>query len=176
MMEFMFIAAPRSGTAWAANWMTTGNRLCLHDPLWQTHFDDLDTLAYGFQDHCVGLACTGLGYWPEWLNAHPAPKVILHREPAQVNASLAKIGLPECPSVLFRNLELIDGLHVYWTELFDNPQLIHDHLFIADKLQVERHRLLRDMVVTAKWQDKKQNPDVWMRLKEHVHASSDPKP
>jgi hypothetical protein len=156
----MVIAAPRSGTAWCANWLSDGKYLCLHDPLWDHHYRDLDLFA-GPQ---TGVACTGLGYFPEWVNQHPAPKVILHRPLHEINNSLATLGLPDCPPKLFNNLWKIDGLHVHWTSLFGaDVELVHRHLRIGD-FDPMRWSMLRDMNVTAKYERRRQDPDVWARL------------
>lgn len=89
MIDFMVIGLPRSGTAWAANWLTTDTTFCLHDPLAKYHHTELDGLV---SDKRLGVACTGLWTQPEWLNAHPAKKVILHRPLEEINRSLKAIG------------------------------------------------------------------------------------
>jgi hypothetical protein len=161
----MFIGAPRSGTAWAANWATTGGRLCLHDPLWDFHYDQLDAL-----EHVSGISCTGCGLYPDWLNAHPARKVILHRDYREVNASLEAMGLHHCPAHLFANLKTIKGMHVHWRQLFDDPKPIHQYL-LGGKFDKNRHALLKGLSVTAKWKERTQNPDVMLRLLGEKHET-----
>ena len=159
MVRFMVIAAPRSGTAWCANWLSDGTYLALHDPLWDHHYRDLDKIA----GPKTGVCCTGLGYVPEWVNQHPAPKVILHRAPNEVNNSLETLGLPTCPQKLFDNLWKIDGLHVHWTNLFGpDAELLHRHLKIGDFDPV-RWSMLRDMEVTAKWQNRRRHQNLQLR-------------
>ncbi|CAB4121183.1 hypothetical protein UFOVP154_42 [uncultured Caudovirales phage] len=123
MIEFMVIGLPRSGTTWAANWLTTDERLCLHDPLAYCHHTELDAIKY---EGSLGLSCTAIGAFPEWLNDHPASKVILHRDPVEVIASLDKIGMHGYQPI---DLDKINGLHVEWTDLFNAPDRIYRHLF-----------------------------------------------
>lgn len=160
MIRFMVLAAPRSGTAWAANWLNDGQVRCLHDPMWDDHYADLDQKYPGF-----GIACTGIALFHEWVNAHPAPKVILHRPRDEVNASLAGEGLPRCPPLLFKALEQIKGLHVPWTDLFRNARPIWDHLLPPLSMNGRRHAFLCTMRVTAHWRARVQNPNVINRLR-----------
>jgi hypothetical protein len=161
MLRFMIVGAPRSGTAWAANYFTARGILCMHDPLWDFHYADLDHLG----DENLGISCTGIAYFPDWVNEHPCPKVILHRPRHEVQASLEKLGLPPCPPRLFDNLWRIHGMHVTWQSLFNRDmRLIHSHLQIEDT-DFSRWSMLKDMRVTANYQARKQNPDVLKRLK-----------
>jgi hypothetical protein len=154
MLRFMVLSAPRSGSAWCANWLSGGTTLCLHDPLWDHDYRELDAMAAKHGD--MGVACTGLGLMPEWVNAHPCPKVILHRSPDEVKASLAAIGLPWPDPALFRKLWEIDGLHVQWSDLFTDPGPIHWHLRRGG-VDFARHKMLRSMRVTSKWAERSAN-------------------
>lgn len=140
MIDFMVIGLPRSGTAWAANWLTTDTTLCLHDPLAKYHHTELDGLV---SDKRLGVACTGLWMHPEWLNAHLARKVILHRDRAEVIQSLDNLGFGELP---FPSLDHIVGLHVAWTDLWERPESIWAHL-VGTPFDAERHALLRELNV-----------------------------
>jgi hypothetical protein len=160
MLRFMVIGAPRSGTAWAANWLTSDGYLCLHDPLWDHHYGDLDQ----FSDPKTGISCTGIAYFPDWVNQHPARKVILHRPRHEVQASLDALGLPPCPQKLFDNLWQIRGLHVEWRSLFTLEAAgIHKHLRLG-YFDPIRWKMLKDMRITANYQKRKQNPEVWARI------------
>jgi hypothetical protein len=151
MLKFMVIGAPRSGTAWAANWLSAEGRLCLHDPLWDHHYDDLDDLP-----HVQGIACTGIAYFPEWVNAHKCPKVILHRDKADIDCSLAQMGLPEVPQRLVDNLELCRGLHVPWHYLFSSKTAFQINLFLKlGAFDAQRFEMLRHMKVTSNWPQRK---------------------
>lgn len=139
----MVIAAPRSGTTWSANWLTTDSTVCLHDPLWTRHYSELDAIE---SKKTLGIACTGSALFPDWLNSHPARKVILHRPLAEVDASLEAIGLPACSRGWHGVLDRINGMHVTWRALWESPRLIYEHL-LQRPFDAERHELLRQMRV-----------------------------
>lgn len=136
----MVIGLPRSGTAWAANWLTTDTTHCLHDPMAKYHHTELDGLV---SDKRLGVACTGLWMHREWLNAHPAKKVILHRDRSEVARSLDNLGFTDLP---FPSLDSINGLHVDWRDLWNRPEAIWEHL-IGTPFDAERHRLLKELNV-----------------------------
>lgn len=118
MIDFMVIGLPRSGTTWASNWLTTDETHCYHDPLYTTHYDQWDALPGRAQ---CGISCTGIWKWPDWVNNHPAKKLILHRSTEEINESMAAIGLPGQVTEDDQNtLESLLGLHMDFTELF-NP-------------------------------------------------------
>lgn len=165
----MVVALPRSGTTWAANWLTTGALHCIHDPLRLAHFAD-----WGAELACdgrrTGVACTGAWNWPDWLNAHPARKVILHRPLDQVAASLARIGLPAALEGSAKLDEVI-GLHVPWTDLFDaaGAAAIWTHLtgLPFDGL---RHAALREMSVQPRFDALTVNPQATRKLVADIRA------
>lgn len=131
----MLVAAPRSGTTWASNWLTTDTTLCLHDPLWQRHYSTLDAIA---SPKTIGISCSGIALFPEWVNAHPARKVILHRDLKEIDASLERIGLTAISAQWEGVLERIDGVHLPWTDLWENPQPIYEYL-LRKPFDAERH-------------------------------------
>jgi len=162
MLKFMVIGAPRSGTAWAANWLTFGAQLCLHDPLWDHHYTDFDALPHPQ----LGVACTGLAEFHVWVNKHACPKVILHRSPDLVNESLERMGLPAYRPELFLNLWKIRGLHVEWTQLFgEEAPAIFEHLKLG-RFDEERWQMLRFLEITEKYTLRCQHPKVWARLQQ----------
>jgi hypothetical protein len=142
-IEFMILAAPRSGTTWASNWLTTDSSLCLHDPLLKWTKEEL----LGLQSpKRLGLACTGLALFPEWVNSHPARKVILHRPLDEVDASLQAIGMTSCSQQWEGVLERIEGVHLRWDEMFTRPQYMYE--FLLDMpFDPERWALLREINV-----------------------------
>lgn len=148
MISFMVIGAPRSGTSWAANWLTTDKTLCLHDPLFKHHFLELDDIK---SSRALGVSCTGLAMFADFVNQHPAPKVVLHRDIDEINSSLENIGMPILPKSWPHLLDRIHGLHVIWTELFDNPAPIYRHLFGSDH-DHERHEILRELEVQTRYE------------------------
>ena len=141
MIEFMIIAAPRSGTTWAANWLTTDNTLCLHDPLWTRHYSELDSIK---SLKTVGISCTGIMYFHEFLNKHSARKVILHRDLNEINKSLCDIGLTEMEQKNIDVLSKINGIHRHWTEIFDSPKKIYEYL-LELPFDEERHDQLKEI-------------------------------
>lgn len=143
MISFMVIAAPRSATTWTSNWLTTDTSLCLHDPLWRWHYSDLDAIE---SSKTLGIACTGIALFPEWVNAHPARKVILHRDMKEVDASLENIGLTPISSHWEGVLDKIRGIHLDWTDVFENPKHIYEYL-LDRPFDAERHEQLREMNV-----------------------------
>jgi len=144
VIEFMVLSAPRSASTWVANWLTTDETLCLHDPLWKYHYSELDAIQSSKR---LGLADTGLAKFPDFVNAHPARKLVLHRDLAACSASLVELGfgpLKHWEGVLTR----LGGWHVEWTDLFDPDKAkpIYEHL-LGKEFDAERHALLCDMHV-----------------------------
>lgn len=162
MIDFMIIAAPRSGTAWAANWLTDSFSFCYHDPLFERHYAELDELPRDGRE--LGVACTGLANFPEWLKAHPAKKVILHRRQDQVNDACAALGFPPVSQRFFDNLLKIDGLHVPWTYLFHKPEGIHRFLFGDRPFDARRHALLVQLNVQRDLESIRPNKAATRRL------------
>lgn len=161
MIEFMVIAYPRSGTTWAANWLSTDTTLCLHDPLWKRTYQDLDTIK---SKKTLGISCTGIGLFPEWLNQHPARKVILHRHVDEVNKSLAEIGLP--PTAVMK-LDDISGMHVYWKDIFDSPRKIYEYL-LELPFDEERHTELKSMEIQPDFEGLEINKNATRKFREQV--------
>lgn len=166
MIEFMIIGAPRSGTAWAANWLTTERTLCFHDMLFTHDIEDLDALPC---DRIRGLADTGLALFPRWLEAHPAKKIILRRDPKQIRASLRRVGLDEGTREWTLELRDIRGLHIDWQVLFTEPELIHHYLF-GDEIPFDkaRHEVLAKLNVQADFEKIDPDPVVTRRLLERM--------
>jgi hypothetical protein len=146
MLDFMIISLPRSASTWAANWMTTERAFCRHDPLWMIAPDQLDDeIARLAGPRLAGIACTGLWRWPQWINRHPARKLILHRDLAQIRASLDRLGIPKPPIGAARHLGEIEGMHVDWLELFDPARAAAIWEYLTDRaiaFDQARHREL----------------------------------
>lgn len=164
MLEFMVIAAPRSGTTWAANWLTTDDTLCLHDPLYDHHYRDLDAIE---SDKMLGVACTGLFMFPEWLNDHPARKVILHRDAGEINRSLEEVGLPSLSCDLSA-LNRVHGMHLSWDYLFSHPDMIYEYL-LQKPFDEERHALLSKFNVQPDFAKIVANKEATFRLMQEMH-------
>lgn len=136
-VEFMVVSAPRSGSAWAANWLTTARALCVHDPLWYRHFSEWDEIAC---DRKLGVACTGIALFPAFLEGHPARKVIVHRDLGAVNGSLEEAGLPHLPAAWGYALDHIRGMHIEYEELFDARQASRVYAYLTgEPFDAPRH-------------------------------------
>ena len=146
----MVISAPRSGSTWAANWLTTEKSICLHDPLWTTYHTDLDDLDNFKPDRMLGISCTGIMIYDEFLNKHPARKVILHREIGEISKSLNARGMPDIPHESAEYLSGIHGRHYDWDALFDDKQAkeIYEYL-LQIPFDAERHELLKTLNVQS---------------------------
>ena len=158
MISFMVLGAPRSSTTWAANWLTTDTTYCEHDPLRKFTLDQVN--AQPTHGKIYGVACTAMAMFPAWVNKHPAPKLILHRDVAEINASLFKLGLPCLQSNWSELLDSITGWHVHYKDIFDPTQAkkIYEYL-LEIKFDAHRHALLKDFFV---------EPDI-------AHIEQDPK-
>lgn len=165
----MVLGAPRSGTAWAANWLSTDRTLCLHDPLFKHHYSDLEHIQTRKR---LGIACTGSALFPDWVLHHPAPKLILHRNFDEINCSLDRVGLPGLPPLWYTGvLDQIDGLHVDWQELFHNPEPIWSHLLPDIPFDAERHAMLRELEVQIRYEGVDVNPTAVRRLMRELAAA-----
>jgi hypothetical protein len=154
-IEFMVIAAPRSGTAWAANWLTTDTTLCLHDPLYRYAWTELEALASA---RILGMACTVSALLN--VNAHPARKIVLHRDPIEVRESMARLGIQG--DYDFAALDQVQGKHYPWTALFEDPAPLYEYL-LEQPFDAERHQLLRSLNV--------QNLDLIQALQRGDHGA-----
>ena len=141
----MVIAAPRSGTGWAANWLTTDMSLCYHGLSARAPMERWQTLE---SDRMLGTAETALWWAAEMLNLYPARKVILHRDPAEICASLQMPELLERIEHMQTSLCDIDGMHVRWDQMFDDPAPIYEHL-LQRPFDGERHAELVRLQVTC---------------------------
>lgn len=146
MLDFMVLSAPRSGSTWTANWLTTDKTYCVHDPILEYKSTEMDAIpAY---DKMLGIACTGLALMPSFVNDHPARKVIVHRDLRDVNLSMLKIGLTELDPVWDTALERLQGMHVGYPDLFDEgpARAIWEYL-TGLPFDANRHARLRRMKI-----------------------------
>jgi len=112
----MVLSAPRSGSTWVANWLTSERVLCLHDPVLEHRPEDLDAIPC---DRLFGVACTGLALLTAFVNAHPARKLVIHRDFRDINESLMSIGLTRLIAKRWETaLNAIDAKHVQYEDLF----------------------------------------------------------
>lgn len=162
-VEFMVLAMPRSGTAWCANWLTTDRTLCLHDPLWSHHYSELDGLRYAGRR--LGVSCTGLPLFPEFLARHKARKVILHRPIAEIEASLEQLGQPALGAAWEGALDRITGLHVDWADVYKPEKAAGIYEFLLQKpMDFERHELLARLNIQMAFEQIKVNTEAAEKL------------
>lgn len=167
----MVIGAPRSGTAWAANWLTTERTHCIHDPLLNHHWADWDKLA-GFEGKRLGVACTGIAVVaPHFVKKHPAKKLVIHRPLKDINASLIERGLSPISSDWDGALCAIPGLHVNFNELFEAPARIWEHL-IGRPFDRQRHQALVRLHVELYPPRIKPDPTIWKRLVAEIQGAA----
>lgn len=175
MIDFMVIGLPRSGTTWAANWLTTDTVFCAHDPLYAHHYTDwnkaiaLHAYRNGFVK--VGVSCTGIWRWPDWVNEQQCPKVILHRDFDEVQDSLTQLDLPRLDDSAQEQLEQCLGFHVPFEDLFD-PHLaanIWAHLTDSEFNEF-RHSALVDYMVQPKFGALEPDPAVTRRLYDELSS------
>lgn len=141
-MDFALIGLPRSGTTWAANWLTEGGALCLHDPLAEYTPAELLALDPG---RPWGIACTGAWAFPELLAALTCPVVIVGRDLRAVAASLASAGLPPLPECLLPRFRAAKGTRVPFSDLWteEGAANIWRTLRPGRPFDAARYRLLR---------------------------------
>lgn len=148
-IAFFVCSLPRSGSTWAANWLTTETSLCLHDPEASgMTLAELDAKASSITSKRLGVATTSAWAQVEWLNAHPAPKLVFHRPRSEVNSSLEKAGLPPIDQRVVDLNNKIEGHGRYWFRLFEPgaAKAICDELGLP--FDAERHRVLSTFRVT----------------------------
>ena len=177
MLDFMIIGLPRSGTTWAANLFCTDRTLCFHDPLYTTHYQDWDTELPARAPVIaeVGVSCSGIWRWPDWVNAHPARKVILHRDLGEIADSMREIGLPEMNlDAAEEQLSSIIGMHVPHSDLFDEGKAwdIWMHLVRRTNFNQPRHRLLVDIEMQPKFSGLSVGSEVTRRLQEEIQRAA----
>jgi hypothetical protein len=166
MIEFMVLGPPRSGTTWVSNLLTTEYTSCIHDPLWTTHYKDLDKLK---SKKILGIACTGLFMFPDFVNDHPARKIILHRDLNDINTSLAKIGLPLITKDQNHSLYDLRGIHVSWKSMFDEvgAKYIFEHLTQLE-FDKERFALLKQIKMQPNFHTVMVNPKLTTQLVKEI--------
>jgi len=136
-LDFIIVGLPRSGTTWASNLFTTDQSICWHDAMGWNLPEEMDIKPSSKQYR--GISCTAAWLWEDWFNWHPAPKVILERDPKEVNESLIALGMPPMEEDAIKLFKKLKGYRIPYTELFDNPQVIWDYLLPNLPFDAERH-------------------------------------
>jgi hypothetical protein len=175
MIEFMVIGLPRSGTTWAANWLTTDRTFCVHDPLWTTHYSRLDQVVpLRAGERVAGISCSGSWMWLDWLNNHPARKLILHRPLGEIRESLQRCGVPEAapddeaPGLLDR----VHGRHYHWRCLFDPFDATNIWQYLTGlPFDAERHTELVQIAVQPRFDALRKDNAVQQRLARELNST-----
>lgn len=171
MIDFMVISLPRSGSTWAANWLTTGPVFCKHDPLYAMHYEEFDSKIVSNAE-IQGISCTGLWRWADWVNKHPAKKLILHRDFPEVQQSMRDIGFPALDEDAIDMIDSIKGLHVDYRSLFDPAEAKKLWAYlVGTEFDEYRHRELVDIEMQPKFIGLKVNPEATRRLISEIHAA-----
>ena len=142
MIQFMVLGLPRSGTTWAANWLTTDRTLCIHDPIARYSFNELDSLRFG--GRVVGISCTSAWTIPDKINRHEARKLVLERDMDDVNRSLSGMGMTTITDRCVNLFDKIEGFRVDYKDLFDPAvaPIIWAHLLPHIPFDEFRHKEL----------------------------------
>jgi hypothetical protein len=145
MIDFAVISGERSASTWTANWLTTDDTICYHDPMLRWTLDELSHLKVPGKR--VGISCTAQGHFPEWINRQLCPVIVLHREHAEIEASWSKIGVQPFQSK--PDLTLVAGSHWTWASVF-SPEVakaMWEYLIPGKPFDLGRHHELVNMHV-----------------------------
>jgi hypothetical protein len=155
MIKFMVLGGPRSATTWVANWLTTEKTFCMHDPLLEYTKRNLDILTVPGKE--IGISCTSTLLFPEWFLKHPARKLILYREPDEVNVSLEALGLPPL-DIKAHNARIAGAIKAgipmwHWEAVWDTgcAREIWKQLLPHIPFDEYRYDLLRQFNVQPQW-------------------------
>lgn len=149
------LALPRSGTAWAANWLSCDGVVCIHEPL-------TDALPENFGD--IGIACTGTWLDRNFLDRQTCPRIILERDVGEINASLESIGLPCVTGEMVRLFNAIPGPRFHWTTLFEHPDRLWTILRPESSFDRRRHRSLCELNIQRNFKSWRPDPRIYAEM------------
>lgn len=142
MVSFAILGMPRSGTTWAANWLTSDGVVCHHDPIAHTReVKDLDG----------GIACTGLWMRPDLVAELDCPVACLDRDPDEVNASLEAINLSAMAPKWFDLYRDAPGHRFDYKALFDERAEEIWRILRGDGFDARRHAELVKMNIQPRY-------------------------
>jgi hypothetical protein len=141
-VDFIVLGLPRSGTTWLANWLTTDTTVCLHDPF------RLLPEQWPRDGRTFGVSCTGGYLMPKWLDAQTCPVAVIERDPADCDASLARMGMGSV-GVLAPELNRVRARRWRFADLWNETSARDLWAFLLPNVRFDavRYRLLRDMQV-----------------------------
>ena len=159
-LDFMVLGLPRSGTTWLSNWLTTDRTLCLHDP-----FSRALPERWPKDHRRRGISCTGAYMLPKWLAKQHCPTVVITRDRAACDASLAKMGLPAITDDMVAALDAVQAPRVAFADLWNEAAAMRlwKRLVPGVAFDAPRYRQLRELNV----QERNWTPD-WNVMREVV--------
>lgn len=166
-MDFQLIALPRSGTTWAANWLTYDGAICYHDPLSYRTPAALDAHAPGRE---WGISCTGSWMLDKWLASYSCPRVILERDIGEINTSLGEIGYSGLPPWCEAKFKELPGKRFHYSALFD-PDGAEEiwSILRKTKFDKERHKILCEMSIQPDFTKWKPDAAIMQELMKDIH-------
>jgi hypothetical protein len=152
MINFMVLAGPRSATTWLANLLTTDETLCLHDPFLEYTADQLQQIH--IPGRRIGISCTAALLHPEWVLAQRCPKILIYRDPREINASLRVLGMNELDHARhLRRMQAIPGAKMYdWRSAFRTADAVDMCKRLGVPFDLYRFRQLVNMNIQPQYQ------------------------
>lgn len=95
---FLITGLPRSRTAWMAAMASNDQSICIHEPLrYVRHWQDVFETVWGLEcARYAGASDHGLGFHLREILERISPRTLIIERPiAEVEASLARIGVPK---------------------------------------------------------------------------------
>ncbi len=101
-----------------ANLLTTDTTHCMHDPLMAHTTAQLEKMKIPGKK--LGISDTAALLFPDWITMHPAKKVILWRNPVEINNSIRSLGLTEINAQQHAaRVDRLKGVPMYdWRSVF----------------------------------------------------------
>ena len=151
-MNFMLLALPRSGTAWAANWLMD-RALCYHDPFSQFSPEQLTEMKHPFT---WGVSCTFGWALPDYVAMQKCPYVIIDRNIDEVNRSIKSLCGNPLSDWMIEKFRKFEGPRFKHEELFklDSAREIWNILRPETPHNDDRHSVLSGMNIQVdfgKW-------------------------
>lgn len=155
---FLICALPRSRTAWLANFLTAGRIQCHHELSSATSLHGIKEMLYhGAADFCGNADTAQMLHAVELKHLMPlAPVVVVKRDPAEVERSLAALGLPIIPHAvgllqtsLLHAEKLPNVLSVKYEDLAAESTLraIQAHVAPGEPFDRQRFQMLSGMKI-----------------------------
>lgn len=159
MLDFAILGLPRSGTTWAANWLTAEKSHCIHDPLNNLFVKDLESLS--LDGKMVGVSCTGLWRLRDWCLHNIKRIIVIDRNIADINKSLSEIGLPIIDYQDFIEFSELPFKRINFSDLFNEEKAKEIWRFlIGDGFDSDRHKLLCEMNIQPAFNRINPNPEI----------------